>query len=217
MGPSGIRSLCGLYLSICSITIINLCGNLMPLLKESEWNAFWLGDTNIEWNVNAVDNNLVHYIEDCSNHPKTALEIGFGSGVNSYYMHRQGVQVDAIELSRSAVEKAIARYPGPSYKHESILEPSNKKYNFIFDRAVYHMFIPDTLRDSFIQSVYNRMDSESTWLSIVILYGYKRFKDYNIQDAIKPLLPLFNVDYYLGTTELTDGMEPCIIIRSKKK
>jgi len=186
----------------------------MPLWKETEWDTFWLGNTNIEWNTHAVDHNL---IDELPNTACTALEIGFGSGVNSYYMHRQGVEVDAIELSEPAVDWARTRYPGPNYFHGSILDKPNKTYDFIFDRAVYHMFIPDTLRDSFIQSVYNRMDSESTWLSIVILYGYKRSKDYDISDAIKPLMEKFNVTYHIGTVELLDCMEACIVIRSTKK
>lgn len=186
----------------------------MPLLEASEWNSFWTQNKPIEWNTKKVDPNLIEYFPK---YTRTALEIGFGSGINSQWMSNMGAKVTAIELSQSAVEQAQSNYPGPNYIQQSILEEPQTTYNFIFDRAVYHMFIPDNLRDSFIQSVYNRMDKNSLWLSIVILYGLNRTKQYNIQDAIQPLLPFFNVDYHIGTTELLDNTEAAIIIRSSKK
>jgi hypothetical protein len=186
----------------------------MALWKETEWDTFWLGNTNIEWNTHQVDPNL---IEHFPMNTRTALEIGFGSGVNSQWMYHRCCQVDAIELSPFAVDKARNAYPGPNYLHQSILEDTGKTYDFLFDRAVYHMFIPEVERDTFIQSVYDKMDRNSLWLSIVILYGLGRTKDYNIQDAIRPLQNLFNVEYTIGSTNLNNNTEAAVIIKSTIK
>jgi 2-polyprenyl-3-methyl-5-hydroxy-6-metoxy-1,4-benzoquinol methylase len=186
--------------------------NLM--FTGEEWETFWQGNTNNEWNTNRVDTNLIEYFPKNS---RTALEIGFGSGVNSQWMHSMGAKTTAIEFSPTAVELARKNYPGPTYLEQSVLKETAKTYDFIFDRAVYHMFIPDPLRDSFIKSVYHKMHENSLWLSIVILYGINRTKQYNIQDAIQPLLPLFNVDYYIGSTELSNWNESALIIRSRRK
>ena len=184
------------------------------MFTGEDWESFWQGNTQNEWNTQKVDPNLIEYFPKWA---RTALEIGFGSGVNSQWIHSMGAKTTSIEISQKAVELAQKNYPGPTYLQQSATKETGKTYDFIFDRAVYHMFIPDPLRDSFIQSVYHKMEEHSLWLSIVILYGINRTKQYNISDAIQPLLPYFNIDYHIGSTELSNWNESALIIRSRKK
>jgi SAM-dependent methyltransferase len=73
------------------------------------------------------------------------LDLGTGPGTQAAQLSKIGFNVTGSDLSQSAVDRAKKLYQSPSYIVDDILYskfPDNK-FDFIFDRGVFHVFDPE--------------------------------------------------------------------------
>ncbi len=134
---------------------ISLYNDLLLLLDEvfREPKSFWenfYNDREKEipfFQTEGPDENLVAYFNK-GYKPLRALELGCGPGRNAIYMARQGCEVDAIDLSKNAInwaiERAFEKEVSINFQCVSLfdmeLEPN--KYDFIYDSGLFHHLPP---------------------------------------------------------------------------
>ncbi|WP_248927856.1 class I SAM-dependent methyltransferase [Paenibacillus hamazuiensis] len=97
--------------------------------------------------VNAPDENLVEQVETGAIQPGKVLELGCGPGRNAIYLAKQGFDVDAVDLSETAIawarERADAMNAPVRFNCRSVfeLEPE-QEYDLVYDSGCLHHISP---------------------------------------------------------------------------
>jgi SAM-dependent methyltransferase len=92
--------------------------------------------------------NLVSYFKNNVIQSGKALELGCGEGRNSFYMARQGCEVDAIDISNEAINNALEKAKSKNVeinflcKNVFELEVSKKTYDLVYDSGLMHHLLP---------------------------------------------------------------------------
>ena len=77
------------------------------LPDKIDWESFYAqGKRNPPFLTDSPDENLVGYFEHGHLKPGRAIDLGCGTGRNAEYLAKMGYQVDAIDLSETAIGKA---------------------------------------------------------------------------------------------------------------
>lgn len=121
------------------------------------WDRFY-SDRNrgVPFFVEAPDENLVQYFQEQRIRPGRVLELGCGAGRNAVYMAKQGCTVDAVDISREAIdwgeERAKKNGVSVNFMLQNIfdinMEPES--YDLIYDCGCFHHILPHR-RISFLQ------------------------------------------------------------------
>jgi SAM-dependent methyltransferase len=131
---------------------------LDSLLEEShiDWDSFYSNrGKSVPFFVNAPDENLVQYFEQKQLQPGRVLELGCGPGRNAIYMAEKGCKVDAVELSKEAIEwgkeRAAKKNVTVNFICRNIFELDIEEgsYDIVYDSGCFH-HIPPHRRISYI-------------------------------------------------------------------
>jgi SAM-dependent methyltransferase len=92
------------------------------------------------------DENVKEYFSSGLITPNTVLELGCGEGRNAVYMAKQGCEVTAVDISKSAIDNAMTFSKNSNYNVNficsSIFELGNKTYDFVYDSGCFHHLPP---------------------------------------------------------------------------
>jgi SAM-dependent methyltransferase len=122
----------------------------------SWWDSFYADRSReVPFFVDKPDENLVSYIERDLMKPGRALDLGCGPGRNALYLASVGFDVDAIDLSSTAIAWAEDRsreagadvrfHCGDAFASEALIGP----YDLIYDSGCFH-HIPPHRRVSYL-------------------------------------------------------------------
>ena len=132
------------------------------MIEEERWNNFWKEHGLDNGWESGIEPNLQEFLK--INNPKTALDIGCGSGINSQYMENLGIIVDAIDISENALlytkDKKNINFIKGNFIEHTIL----KSYDFVYDRGCFHYYINN---ESFIKKIVKVLNPGGKWLSII--------------------------------------------------
>lgn len=135
--------------------------------ERPDWNERY-ATRNTPWNTGTPSTELRAIVAERQIAPCSTLELGCGTGTNAIWLAQQGFRVTAVDVSPLAIEEA--KQAGASVdwhvadlaaKHSAL----EKKYEFVFDRGVYHCMRRDALQ-GFLQMI-ERVSAPGThWLSL---------------------------------------------------
>jgi SAM-dependent methyltransferase len=115
---------------------------------EQFWNPFYTDrEKPVPFFQNALDENLVSYINRNMVVPGKAMDLGCGPGRNSIFLANQGFEVDAYDISEVAIqwaqERAEEKGLSIHFECKSVFEISSvENYNFVYDSGCLHHLLP---------------------------------------------------------------------------
>lgn len=118
---------------------------------------------NAPWINGSVEPELVNYLEEYE--PERALDLGCGHGEDSAYMDRIGIQVDAIDVSPTAIELATAKWPDINFIVGDVLTYDfQDEYDFVYDRAFLGLCED---KAAYIDKVESVLATDGRWMSLI--------------------------------------------------
>lgn len=137
--------------------------------RRGDWDqSYQRGET--PWDRGQVEELLVQAVRDGDLPRGRLLEIGCGTGLNARYLASQGYQVMALDLSPTAIERALEQGP-PSIAYQVLdvqtdpLPPG--PFDTIFDRGCFHVFSPPDQQRLFVEKVAAALRPGGCWLSLL--------------------------------------------------
>lgn len=122
------------------------------------------------WDSGVVEQELVAGFQLIDSAPKTALEIGCGTGTNALWLAGRGLKVVGIDISPTAIEaaktKAKNARANAEFKVHDILKESPAPpgaVDMVFDRGVFHVMSAEQ-RPLFVQRVADSLAHRGWWL-----------------------------------------------------
>jgi len=134
----------------CYEDILIMLDSLLKEQSRFDWDTFYSErEKPVPFFVNAPDENLVQYFKNNLLSPGgRVLELGCGPGRNAIYFAKQGYEVDAVDLSKEALQwgKERAKEQNVSinfiFKNIFELEIQNAQYDVIYDSGCFHHIAP---------------------------------------------------------------------------
>lgn len=125
------------------------------------------------WDHGMVDFNLIQAVEHFAIKPCRAFDVGCGTGDNSFWLAKQGFEVTACDLSKTAIqraeEKATAQAVKINYYVADFLTDTvvGLPVDFVFDRGCLHCFKAAGDCGRFAEKVALLLNAGGLWLSLV--------------------------------------------------
>ena len=117
---------------------------------------------NCSWVISEVDHSLVNC--DLSKY-NSVLELGCGHGINSNYLSKKINEVDAIDISKFAIDYCKKTIKSVNFIHGDFFDVEfSKKYELIFDRGFFHS-LPDKRKG--ILKIRDLLEKNGCWISII--------------------------------------------------
>ncbi len=127
------------------------------------WNKFYSDRTKkVPFFVNYPDENLVSYFESGILHAGKMLELGCGPGRNAIYASLKGYEVDAVDISKEAIdwakERAREKNISVNFECKSVfdLNIKDQQYDLVYDSGCLHHLWPHR-RIGYIQMIHNAL------------------------------------------------------------
>lgn len=116
------------------------------------WKKVWNKETyfpfvnetdQLPWDIDTYDNNLKDILDTYNILNGNVLELGCGTGHDSFFLASQGFNVIGIDISKKAIDKAVY-----NYKHKNLEfickdffeYNTDKKFKIIYDRGFIHNY-----------------------------------------------------------------------------
>lgn len=108
------------------------------------WDGFYADRTReVPFFVAKPDENLAGYLERGLISPGRALDVGCGPGRNALFLARNGFQVDAVDISATAIRWATERAEGLDvrFRHGDAFATEGS-YDLVYDSGCFHHLPP---------------------------------------------------------------------------
>ncbi|MDI2031121.1 class I SAM-dependent methyltransferase [Saccharopolyspora sp. TS4A08] len=118
------------------------------------WDGFYADrDRDVPFFVTKPDENLVSYVDDGVLKSGRALDLGCGPGRNAMHLAATGFDVDAVDLSATAIAWARERAPEIRFRHgDAFTLDLAGPYDLIYDSGCFH-HLPPHRRISYLDLV----------------------------------------------------------------
>ncbi|WP_409302708.1 class I SAM-dependent methyltransferase [Peribacillus sp. SCS-155] len=137
--------------------LLKMLDQLLQEQRRFDWDSFYQDrERKVPFFINSPDENLVTYFKKGLFNPGQVLELGCGPGRNAIYFAEQGCTVDAVDISREAIEwakdRALESGIEVCFIQENIFSLSIKEsnYDIIYDSGCFH-HIPPHRRMSYLE------------------------------------------------------------------
>ncbi|MFD4676571.1 class I SAM-dependent methyltransferase [Lentzea sp. NPDC058450] len=124
--------------------VMVLLDALLPAQPDDWWDRFYADRTReVPFFVAKPDENLAAHVETGLLEPGRALDIGCGPGRNAIFLARRGFQVDAVDISGTAIAWARERSEGldVDFRHGDAFAVEGS-YDLIYDSGCFHHLPP---------------------------------------------------------------------------
>ncbi|WP_229693951.1 class I SAM-dependent methyltransferase [Lentzea pudingi] len=124
--------------------VMTLLDGLSASPEGDWWDRFYADRSHeVPFFVAKPDENLVSLVERGLLPPGRALDVGCGPGRNALFLARNGFQVDAVDLSATAIRWAVERAEGLDirFRHGDAFETEGS-YDLIYDSGCFHHLPP---------------------------------------------------------------------------
>ncbi len=125
------------------------------------------------WDIGKPDFNLIQTVTTMPIQPCRALDIGCGTGDNAIWLSQQKFDVTGIDTSATAIERAKEKALKANVRCSFIVADflrnriEGAPFGFIFDRGCFHSFDSERERKRFAENVYDHLEREGLWLSLI--------------------------------------------------
>lgn len=108
------------------------------------WDDFYADrDRAVPFFVTSPDENLVSYVDEGLLEPGRALDFGCGAGRNAMHLAATGFDVDAVDLSETAIAWARERAPEIRFRQgDAFTLDLAGPYDLIYDSGCFHHLAP---------------------------------------------------------------------------
>ena len=108
------------------------------------WDDYYK-ETNVEempWYEKNLDQDIENEIKSNNYNTGNFLDLGTGPGTQALQLSKYGFEVTGTDISQSAIDKAKKLSNVINFLVDDILNSNlpDKKFNFIFDRGIFHVF-----------------------------------------------------------------------------
>ena len=108
------------------------------------WDDYYK-ETNVEempWYEKNLDHDLENEITSKNLNTGNFLDLGTGPGTQAIQLTKYNFKITATDISQNAIEKAKKLSNNVNFLVDDILNSnlSDKKFDFIFDRGIFHIF-----------------------------------------------------------------------------
>jgi cyclopropane fatty-acyl-phospholipid synthase-like methyltransferase len=179
------------------------------------WINFWKNGQVGVWDTGQVDTNLIRFFP---NNAKRILELGCGSGTNAAWMAEQpNTFVTAFDVSEHAIALAKQKSSKVGWRVLDIIsEELPKRYDFVYDRGTFHMFLQGGNPKSIVKKISDALIEDGLWLSVIVTERHESF--YTVSDAIEAIDTYFSiVSMSTSTTETLEGDRGVVVILGRKR
>lgn len=122
---------------------------LLPARGRDWWDAFYAERRkDVPFFVNHPDESLVSWFEDGALRPGRVLELGCGPGRNAIYLAEQGCEVDAVDVSDTAIrwarDRAVEAKAHANFVCSSVtnVPVETAAYDIVYDSGCLHHLPP---------------------------------------------------------------------------
>ncbi|SFS77121.1 bifunctional 2-polyprenyl-6-hydroxyphenol methylase/3-demethylubiquinol 3-O-methyltransferase UbiG [Paenibacillus sp. BC26] len=129
--------------------VLNMLDTLLKEQSRFNWDNFYSDrEKEVPFFVNLPDENLVQYFNRGYLKSGKVLELGCGPGRNAIYFAEQGCKVDAVDLSREALDWAKQRAEeknlSVNFINQNIFELDIEEgvYDIVYDSGCFHHIAP---------------------------------------------------------------------------
>jgi SAM-dependent methyltransferase len=122
-------------------------------MADNLWEGrYTAGD--IPWDSGEPSVELQRLVKEHDLRPATAIELGCGTGTNAVWLAQQGIQVVALDVSATALQRGRERAAQAGvevdFRQADLLEPDKlagglSAADLVFDRGVYHVLRRENL------------------------------------------------------------------------
>jgi len=126
---------------------------------QFDWEGIYKTHTfdELGWHYTLLDPDLENALEKSNEKSGTFLDIGSGTGTQTFELYKRGFTVTGIDISKTAIEKASQLYDQIEFIRDDILNPIlSRDFDYILDRGCFHN-LHDDLRKSYVNSVQRLM------------------------------------------------------------
>ena len=124
--------------------VLALLDGFLPAQPGDWWDRFYEDrDREVPFFVAKPDENLAGYLDRGLIKPGRALDVGCGPGRNAIFLARNGFQVEAVDLSATAVAWAEERAEGLDirFRHGDAFATEGS-YDLVYDSGCFHHLPP---------------------------------------------------------------------------
>ncbi|MFC1574319.1 class I SAM-dependent methyltransferase [Candidatus Latescibacterota bacterium] len=142
------------------------------MTKNTNWHERYTSGQ-AGWDIGRPDFNLIDIVTKRPVHTCKALEIGCGTGDNTFWLARQGFTVTGADITEEAIQRARDKSTEYGFQCTFItadfLEQSidGAPFGFVFDRGCFHSFDTYKERKRFAENAAAHLESGGLWLSLV--------------------------------------------------
>lgn len=136
----------------------------MPKYDFSDWNELYKKEDvkKLPWFNPKLDFDLQEAINKYKIEKSAILNLGEGPGTQAIELSKLGFKVTAIDIAKSAIEKAkkLAKKNkvNVNFVVDNIIKTKiRRKFNYIFDRGCFHVLEPED-RIKYIKNVFNLLN-----------------------------------------------------------
>lgn len=127
----------------------------------------------LPWDINRADFNLLNIVSEYNISPCKAIDLGCGTGDNVIWLAQNGFDTAGLDISPEAIEMAKRKIKNtgldaPVYYLDFLKDDiPDTPFGFVFDRGCFHSFSEKSERIKFVENVYNILENDGLWLSLI--------------------------------------------------
>ncbi len=140
-------------------------------MKDRFNKRYMTGD--LPWDINRADFNLLNIVSEYNISPCKAIDLGCGTGDNVIWLAQNGFDTAGLDISPEAIEMAKRKIKNtgldaPVYYLDFLKDDiPDTPFGFVFDRGCFHSFSEKSERIKFVENVYNILENDGLWLSLI--------------------------------------------------
>jgi SAM-dependent methyltransferase len=173
-------------------------------MAQHDWNEHYASGF-MPWDLGEPNPQLVELVVEAGMlSPGRVLEVGCGTGTDAIWLASRGFDIDAVDISPLAIDKACAKQ-GASKVRFAVLDflrdpPPAGPFDLVFDRGVLHVFDEAEERSRFAQLVAQLLAPNGQWVSLLGSTegpprdaGPPRRSARDIMEAVEPSLEIVSL------------------------
>ena len=170
------------------------------------WDDYYK-ETNVEempWYEKNLDHDLENEITLNNLNTGSFLDLGTGPGTQAIQLTKYNFEITGTDISQSAIDKAKKLSNNVDFMVDNILNSKldNKKFDYIFDRGVFHIF-DISQRPQYVKQIKRILNDNG-----ILFLKCMSIKEKNLPDNEMPhklskqeIIDFFNVDFNIQRIE----------------
>ena len=175
----------------------------------TDWDEYYK-ETKVEvmpWYEKNLDHDLENELESNNYNVGNFLDLGTGPGTQAIQLSKYNFDVTGTDISKSAIEKAKKLSNEINFLVDDILNSklADKKFDFIFDRGIFHIF-DVSQRPQYVKQIKRILNDNGILFLKCMSTEEKNLLDNNMPHKLskQEIIDSFNIDFDIQ--KITDSV-----------